>query len=327
MSPIYEYIDKAGKTRTVEAATSDLAISSAPNIAPTSGVQLARGSQAPATPTSAAQETPASSLGTGASTANVGGTGNLRLALRNALNEAGRKRLESNLGAAKPLVKGATPGSFAGIVNLVRGGVQTSVEDVYKTTLETYQEELDRIKEELSFNPEQYRSAQGGIYDLKNNKWVVGPSSSAKSVGEGLVSLGGVTIKSETKQIIDGFGNINDLTSTEQRKVKNDLYALGYSDSKPPEWFTTQLQEERQQSLMPKIVQQEWNTHRNLALYGKRLSAEFISDLYDQSELEKLAKKSKVSVDVYLKNLDKTIQQYRELGFTDKQIFDMMTKK
>lgn len=100
------------------------------------------------TPTNVAAETPAGDLATG--TPQPGGKlSNLRLALRKALTEAGRKRIETNLGVASPLIKGAVPGSLGGIVNLVRTGVQTSVQDAYQTTVEEMEREDEAKAKEL----------------------------------------------------------------------------------------------------------------------------------------------------------------------------------
>lgn len=83
-----------------------------------------------------------------------GELGNLRLALREALNEAGRRRVEGNFKALGGLASGAPPGTVGSVVDLIRGGIKPTVEQTfsdivtgYKDANEAKQKELDRINE------------------------------------------------------------------------------------------------------------------------------------------------------------------------------------
>ena len=113
-----------------------------------------------ATPPPVAGGAPAPALPSGglapasAGTNMAGDLGNLRIALREALNEAGRKRVENNFKALGGLASGAAPGSIGSIVDLVRGGIKAPVETTfsdiiagYRDATEAKQKEIDRINE------------------------------------------------------------------------------------------------------------------------------------------------------------------------------------
>lgn len=98
---------------------------------------LPPGAGAPAT---VGAETPAGSLNTDTTASPLG---NLQLALRDALNEAGRRRVEKDLGAISGVVEGATPGSMGSIVNLIRNSVSTPVESVFKDIITAKEKEQE----------------------------------------------------------------------------------------------------------------------------------------------------------------------------------------
>mgnify|MGYP001617740606 CR=1 FL=1 len=96
------------------------------------------------------------STGTGQATQTPpeGELGNLRIALRDALNEAARKRVENNFNAVAPLTSGNVPGTIGAVVDLIRGGIKSPVETTfsdiisgYKDATEAKRKEMDRINE------------------------------------------------------------------------------------------------------------------------------------------------------------------------------------
>lgn len=87
-------------------------------------------------------------------TEQAGDLGNLRIALREALNEAARKRVENNFKLLAPLGSGAAPGTIGSVVDLIRGGIKPAVETTfsdimagYKDATEAKQKEIDRINQ------------------------------------------------------------------------------------------------------------------------------------------------------------------------------------
>ena len=92
-------------------------------------------------PTTPGTETPAGNLSTLGGDTSRSSLGNLQTALRDALNEAGKRRMTADLGAIAPLAEGATPGSMGQIVALIRNSVSTPIESVFKDILDQKAEE------------------------------------------------------------------------------------------------------------------------------------------------------------------------------------------
>jgi len=277
----------------------------------------------------ASQEKPAGDI-SGTAPSPYSGLDNLKMSLRSALNEAASKRVANNYEQLAPLA-GGVPGTIGSVVDMIRAGVKTPVETTFSDIIKTFEEQ----RKALEFNPDQYRSVDGGIYDLKNNTWVVNrkpASGSGGTIGSGTTTVGGKKVLSETKQVIDGFIPIDSLTPSQQADVRSDLFALGYNSTKTPDWFKQEVQTtpvkgwdlSGPRSVPTEVLDQQWNTQRTLTLYGKKLSQDFFRSLYQPKDLEAAAKKQKLTVDNYLNNLDKTIQAYRDQGFDDKEILKMM---
>ena len=83
----------------------------------------------------------------------VGDLGNLRMALREALNEAARKRVENNYKQVAPLSAGL-PGTIGSVVDMIRGGIKPTVEQTFSDIVTTFkdaneakQKELDKINQ------------------------------------------------------------------------------------------------------------------------------------------------------------------------------------
>ncbi len=87
-----------------------------------------------------------------AGSAAVGEMGNLRMALRSALNEAAKNRVANNYGQLAGAGVTGVPGTIGSVVDMIRAGakpaVETTFEDImtsYKDATEAKQKELDRI--------------------------------------------------------------------------------------------------------------------------------------------------------------------------------------
>src|SRR3990167_5680532 len=102
-----------------------------------------------AAPTNENQEQPASDLSSlNAANASTSPLGNLRLALRDAMNEAGRRRMETSFGMVSPLAEGLAHGSMGSVVDLIRGGVKTSTESIFKDITDQIEKTKDAQEKE-----------------------------------------------------------------------------------------------------------------------------------------------------------------------------------
>ena len=108
----------------------------------------------------------------------VGDLGNLRTALRSALNEAARKRVENQFRQVAPLSEGV-PGTIGAVVDMIRSGVKTPVETTFSDIMTTFkdaseakQKELDRINQlRLEFGS----AVPSSVTDLKTALDLVAP--------------------------------------------------------------------------------------------------------------------------------------------------------
>ena len=127
-------------------------------------------------PTNVSEETPTGDIS--AQEFPAGDLGNLRIALRSALNEAARKRVESNFKQVAPLSTGV-PGTIGAVVDMIRAGVKSPVETTfsdimtgYENATEAKQKEIDRINE---LRAEFGSAVPSSITDLKTALDLVAP--------------------------------------------------------------------------------------------------------------------------------------------------------
>lgn len=172
----------------------------------------------------------------------IGDLTNFRLSLREALNEAARKRVEDNFKAIAPLSSNV-PGTIGSVVDLIRSSVKTPVETTFSDVLKVYEEQ----KKALEFSPDNYRSVQGGIYDLKNNNWIISPKDPSNST------------------------NGKTLSRTDVEKLKLPISLVGtswsmfqtqISNSMPPAWFRNVAEQNSKQSLTSDVLQSMWDQFR-----------------------------------------------------------------
>lgn len=83
-----------------------------------------------------------------------------------------------------------------------------------------------------------------------------------------------------TQRIIDGFGTLKSLTPAERSKAENELYALGYGDPTPPDWFRQHAEQQARQSLSSDLLQEMWDTERN-RIMSQVNAAGSSDDLFD----------------------------------------------
>lgn len=57
----------------------------------------------------------------------------------------------------------------------------------------------------------------------------------------GSTTTNGKSIKSVTRQVIDVFTKMDNLTPTVQQQVLDDLYSIGFASDTAPEWFTEDM--------------------------------------------------------------------------------------
>lgn len=211
----------------------------------------------PATPTNVKDETPAGTL-----PPMDGSLSNFRTVLRSALNEATQIRTQSALKQLAPLSKGA-PGGMEFLADAIKAmGMRPGVETAFSDVMKSYEAERKRIE----FSPDQFRSVQGGIYDLKNNKWFVPPSEG----GTGTSGTG--VLNSRTQQVLDEFRSLDSFTPAEAQKVYDDLFTLGFNEDKPQQWFKDYFEGKMQMSMLPEVLQREWMEYRDRILRPQQLN-------------------------------------------------------
>lgn len=166
---------------------------------------------------------PLSSDGTGtagATTQSLGDMGNLRLALRSALTEASQTKAGQRIQAMSGLTSGgASPNVIQAALGLAQKGLAGTTESIVSDVTRTFQEQ-QKLAE---FNPEQFRSVQGGIYDIKNNDWVINPKTSTG---------GGTSNKTLTRTDTEKLGLPVTLTGTSW-----SMFSEQVQSSVPPPWF------------------------------------------------------------------------------------------
>lgn len=96
-----------------------------------------------ATPVSVAEEKPAGDITTAPKEAPTGSLSNLRTALRDALNEAGKRRMASQFEQVGGAVGEFTPGTISSVAEMIRKGVETPVESVFKDITTALKDQQD----------------------------------------------------------------------------------------------------------------------------------------------------------------------------------------
>lgn len=128
----------------------------------------------------------APSVGTGFAPSAPSGTdvsgdlGNLRIALRSALNEAAQKRVENNFKSLGGLASGATPGTIGSVVDMIRGGIKSPVETTFSDIISGYKDATDAKQKEVD-RINQLRSEYGSLVpssvtDLKTALDLIAPT-------------------------------------------------------------------------------------------------------------------------------------------------------
>jgi len=64
-------------------------------------------------------------------------------------------------------------------------------------------------------------------------------------------------------RIIQGVGNINDLTPSVRTKVENKILQAGLWEETPAQWFKTQIEQSAQKSFPAEIIKGLWDEWRN----------------------------------------------------------------
>lgn len=145
-----------------------------------------------------------------------GPLGNLRLALRDALNEAGRRRVESKFKQLMPVTEGLPPGSLGGIVDFIRSGVKTPIESIFGETER-------KLQEEAKFQIER----QGQTLDLlgafaKDGSLALMPDSALLEMGRTAGLSEGLTLAWKAR--IAAMAKADDATQALQlRKIESEI--------------------------------------------------------------------------------------------------------
>src|SRR3990167_2389443 len=192
--------------------------------------------------------------------------GNLRLALNAALTESAQQTAKNRIGQLSGLMGGgANPSVLKAAVGLAQGGLAQSRESIMSDVLKTYDEERKRIE----FNPDQFRSAQGGIYDLKNNSWVISPKPDevGGTAGKKITRTDATVLKLPISLIGKNWSIL-------QTELDNDV---------PPEWFLdVAAQEKKGQAEDPNERQQVMDAINARFDAGDKEGARALAKAYNQ---------------------------------------------
>lgn len=174
-----------------------------------------------------------------------GGTGNLSnftTTLRAALSEAAQSQAKSRMTALSGYVTGgAAPSAINAAIGLAQSGLKTSADTMFTDI-------LDSVKKEISFDPNNYRSVQGGIYDIKNNKWVINSTDSSTTGAS----------KALTRTDAQALGLPLSLVGTNWTVLQTQM-----NNATPPAWFRSLAEQKAQQSILPSHLAELWTQFRN----------------------------------------------------------------
>ncbi len=87
------------------------------------------------------------------------------------------------------------------------------------------------------------------------------------------------TTDATLERILGGGGKLSDLTPTEQTKVENKLYSIGFYDEKPPKWFKDMKESQGINNdgagidLLPEALQKMWDQYKQSILGGSGSSS------------------------------------------------------
>jgi hypothetical protein len=251
--------------------------------------------------------------------ATQGSIGDFASSMRNALNEGSRQRSQNRFDQLMPVGQGLPIGSLASIAEMAKQSANVPAQAIFSDAMSAYKASVKAVE----LNPAEYKEVQGGLYNIRTNEWVINPKKDKVAGGTSVV--GGQTISSTTKQILDGFTHLEDLTPSDQEKPRTELFALGFNEQNPPSWFQGHLQQTKPMTFSPSGLQNEWNDYRATVRFGKKfLNADFFSSVFSKSELSKQAKAANMSEEAYLNYLEGSVQAWRDQGFSDIDIKKMM---
>ena len=195
-----------------------------------------------------------------------GDVGNLRIALRSALSEAAQSTAKNRMTQLSGLVEGgSTPSVFNAAIGLAQSGLKTRQETILSDVLRAHDEQ----RKALEFNPDNFRSAQGGIYDLKNNKWIVDPTPEAgKSSSK--ISRTDATVLNLPLSLVGTSWNML------QTQLDSDT---------PPEWFLDiAAQDKKNQSPNPEELKQVQDAISKRLDAGDKEGARALAHTYNQKQ-------------------------------------------
>jgi hypothetical protein len=111
---------------------------------------------------------------------------NLKLALRDALNEGGRRRLEEGIKQISPISEGLPPGSMGQVVDMIRNSVATPIESIYKTSVDAIEEEarLKAEKQKNALDIIKQMADDGSLGDLPDEAILAMSKSSGLDAGQ-----------------------------------------------------------------------------------------------------------------------------------------------
>lgn len=171
-----------------------------------------------------------------------GGILGLQNALRTALDEAAKNNVTSRMEAQSGILgEGTAPSVFKAALGLAQSGIEQSRTSIANDVLRIYQDQAKQIE----FNPDQFRSAQGGVYDLKSNKWIINPSNTSDGGGGGTKSL----TRTDVQQLGLPISLVGTSWNMLQQQLDSDI---------PPSWFKNMIEEKAQMNFIPEKLNNLW---------------------------------------------------------------------
>lgn len=153
--------------------------------------------------------------------------GNLKQALRSALNEAASKRVANNYSLVAPIA-GGVPGSIGSVVSMIRAGVKSPVETTFSDVVQTFKDANDAKQVEIdSINKLrlEYGSAiPAGVTSLSDAIKYVTPLIDQKRRLELQKTAGAIQstndVESAAQMMLDQGGKMTGITGTNDFKSK-----------------------------------------------------------------------------------------------------------
>lgn len=136
---------------------------------------------------------------------------------------------------------------------------QSRIDDLIKTGGIQATAEAKKLELELAQKQEEAKIAQRN-FELFFKAQETRDKAARKSSP---VSLGGVGILETTASFLQGISSLGNFSVSDQTKVEQDLFRLGYGGEVPPDWFRIITEEEEGRTIIPERLIKLWLKDRD----------------------------------------------------------------